>query len=147
MRTLATPEPIMDWSPTSLKDKLIKIGAGREPRPLCRIPDGRGRHPTANVPGDFAIDRGTTAAATASARVRRQSSRIQGTRQEEYVQLPAKIARSTPRPSFVLFKVTVTVQTSLYLVGRREKREYPRQTGGNMGKGNARGAKGAGHRR
>jgi hypothetical protein len=26
----------------------------REPRPLCRHPDGRGRHRTANVPGDFA---------------------------------------------------------------------------------------------
>jgi hypothetical protein len=24
---LATPEPIKDWSPTSLKEKLIKIGA------------------------------------------------------------------------------------------------------------------------
>ena len=27
LRTLATPEPIQDWSLTSLKDKLIKIGA------------------------------------------------------------------------------------------------------------------------
>jgi Transposase DDE domain group 1 len=27
MRTLATPEPIKDWSLTSLKEKLIKIGA------------------------------------------------------------------------------------------------------------------------
>lgn len=27
LRTLATPEPIMDWSLTSLKEKLIKIGA------------------------------------------------------------------------------------------------------------------------
>jgi hypothetical protein len=26
-RTLATPEPIKDWSPTSLKEKPIKIGA------------------------------------------------------------------------------------------------------------------------
>ena len=36
-----------------------------------------GRHPTANVPGDFAIDRGTTTAAATNARVRRRSSRIQ----------------------------------------------------------------------
>ncbi len=28
-RTLATPEPIKDWSLTSLKEKLIKIGHGR----------------------------------------------------------------------------------------------------------------------
>jgi hypothetical protein len=27
---------------------------GRQPRPLRRIPDGRGRHPTENVPRDFA---------------------------------------------------------------------------------------------
>jgi hypothetical protein len=27
LRTLATPEPLKDWSLTSLKDKLIKIGA------------------------------------------------------------------------------------------------------------------------
>ena len=29
LRTLATPEPIKDWSLTSLKEKLIKIGAPR----------------------------------------------------------------------------------------------------------------------
>jgi len=33
--------------------------------------NGRGRHPTANVPGDFAAHRGTAAAATTSAGVRR----------------------------------------------------------------------------
>src|SRR5262245_51293255 len=49
----------------------------REPRPLCYLPDGRGRHPAANVPGDFAADRGTTAAATTSASVRRSMSCIQ----------------------------------------------------------------------
>jgi hypothetical protein len=27
LRTLATPEPIKDWSLTSLKEKLVKIGA------------------------------------------------------------------------------------------------------------------------
>ena len=27
LRTLATPEPIIDWSLSSLKEKLIKIGA------------------------------------------------------------------------------------------------------------------------
>src|SRR5262249_41355121 len=34
-----------------------------EPWPLRRLPDGRGRHPTANVPGDIAAHRGTAAAA------------------------------------------------------------------------------------
>ena len=27
LRTLATPEPVKDWSLTSLREKLIKIGA------------------------------------------------------------------------------------------------------------------------
>jgi len=43
---------------------------GRQPRPLCRLSDGRGRHPTADAPGDFTADCGTTAAATTSASVR-----------------------------------------------------------------------------
>src|SRR6516164_7574474 len=45
-----------------------------EPRPLCYLPDGRGRHRTANVPRDFAAHRGATAAATTSASVRRSMS-------------------------------------------------------------------------
>src|SRR5215471_1981639 len=44
---------------------------GREPRPLCRLADGRGRHPTANVPADIAAHCGTAAAAATSASVRR----------------------------------------------------------------------------
>jgi hypothetical protein len=32
LRTLATPEPIKDWLLTGLTEKLIKIGAGGEPR-------------------------------------------------------------------------------------------------------------------
>jgi hypothetical protein len=63
LRTLATPEPIKDWSLTSLKEKLIKIGAKvvSQPRSLSRLPNGRGRHSTAGVPGDSAADRGTAA--------------------------------------------------------------------------------------
>jgi hypothetical protein len=64
LRTLATPEPIKDWSLTSLKDKLIKIGAkvvshGR----YVAFQMVEGRHPTANVSGDFAAHRGIAAAA------------------------------------------------------------------------------------
>ena len=44
---------------------------GRQPRPLRRIPDGRGRYPPANVRGDFAAHRRTTAAAATNASVRR----------------------------------------------------------------------------
>jgi Transposase DDE domain group 1 len=39
LRTLATPEPIKDWSLTSLKEKLIKIGAKVVSHgALCRVP-------------------------------------------------------------------------------------------------------------
>jgi hypothetical protein len=72
LRTLATPEPIKDWSLTSLKDKLIKIGAKVvRPRTLHHLPDGRGRHRSANVPRDFAAHRGATAAATTRASMKR----------------------------------------------------------------------------
>src|SRR5262249_62305875 len=50
---------------------------GGGPRPLCYLPDGRGRHRTANVPGDSAAHRGATAAATTSASVRGSMSCIQ----------------------------------------------------------------------
>jgi len=46
---------------------------GGEPRLLCRLPDGRGRHSTANVPGDSAAHRGIAAAATTSASMRRST--------------------------------------------------------------------------
>src|SRR6516162_946345 len=44
---------------------------GGEPRTLCCLPNGGGRHPTTNVPGDSAADRGTTAAATTRASMKR----------------------------------------------------------------------------
>ena len=44
---------------------------GGEPRTLCRLPNGGGRHPTTNVPGDSAADSGTTAAATTRASMKR----------------------------------------------------------------------------
>ena len=40
-------------------------------RTLCSLPNGEGRHPTTNVPGDIVADRGTTAAATSRASVKR----------------------------------------------------------------------------
>ena len=72
LRTLATPEPIKDWSLTSLKEKLIKIGAkvvshGR----YVVFQMAEVAIATANVPGDFAAHRGTTAAATARASMKR----------------------------------------------------------------------------
>jgi len=58
---------------------------------------------------------------------------LESKRQEECVQMPAKVTRSTPQPSFVLPKVTVAVQTSLCLAGRREKRQYSRRFGSHLG--------------
>jgi hypothetical protein len=71
LRTLATPEPMKGLvadEPEGETDQDRR--EGRQPRPLCRLSDGRGRHPTADVPGDFTADCGTTAAATTSASVR-----------------------------------------------------------------------------
>src|SRR6266487_2879014 len=72
LRTLATPEPIKDWSLTSLKEKLIKIGAkvvshGR----YVVFQMAQGRHPTTNVPGDSAADRVTTSATSTPASMKR----------------------------------------------------------------------------
>jgi hypothetical protein len=73
LRTLATAEPIKDWSLTSLKEKLIKIdrGEGHQPRPLCRLPDGRGRHSEKSVRRHPAADRRTAAATSSCVGVRR----------------------------------------------------------------------------
>jgi hypothetical protein len=65
LRTLATPEPIKEWSLTSLKEKLIKIGAkivshGRYV--ACRVSDGRSRHSQKSLCRHSADDRGTAAA-------------------------------------------------------------------------------------
>src|SRR3981081_2404037 len=77
LRTLATPEPIKEWSLTSLKEKLIKIGAkivshGR----LCRVSDGRSRHSQKSLCRHSADDRGTAAAARCIDSVMRSVSRI-----------------------------------------------------------------------
>jgi hypothetical protein len=71
LRTLATPGPIKDWSLTNLKEKDQDRREGGEPRTLCRLPNGGGRHPTTNIPGDSAADRGTTAAAATRASMKR----------------------------------------------------------------------------
>ena len=125
LRTLATPEPIKDWSLTSLKDKLIKIGAkvvshGR----YVIFQMGRGRHRTANVPRDFAADRGATAAATTSASVRRSMSCIQDSRQKECVQMPGKRARSDPRAGVRVTRGAVAVSTSRLSARGPGKREH-----------------------
>jgi hypothetical protein len=91
------------------------------------------RYPTANVPGDFAADRGTTAAATTSACVRRRWSCVQ--------QLPTGGVRPnasengqiSPRPMFGLPEVTKPSEPRLCLVGGPEHCEYPSQFGSHPG--------------
>jgi hypothetical protein len=39
IRTLAMPEVVAQWSLTSLREKLVKIGQGRAPCPLRRLPE------------------------------------------------------------------------------------------------------------
>ena len=76
LRTLATPEPIKDWSLTSLKEKLIKTGAkvvshGRYlVFQMAEVAIPR----QVFVPGDSAADRGTAAAAAPRASMRRPCS-------------------------------------------------------------------------
>ena len=93
---------------------------GGEPWPLCRLSDGRGRHPSANVPGDFTAHCGTTAAATTSASMR-PSMGSKSNRREQYVQMPAKIARSAGRPPFGLPEMLVAVHTSRLSCREAEK--------------------------
>jgi hypothetical protein len=89
LRTLATPEPIKDWSLTTLKDKLIKIGAKVV---------SHGRYVIFQMV-EIAIARQMfeeiLTAATTSGSVRRSMSCI--SRQKECVQMPRKMARSDPR--------------------------------------------------
>jgi hypothetical protein len=58
LRTLATPEPIKDWTLTTLKEKLIKIGARvvSHARYLA-FQMAEGRHCTRPVRGHLADDR------------------------------------------------------------------------------------------
>ena len=65
MRTLAIPKAAEPWSLTSLREKLIKIGAKVVPRPLRDIPAGRSRGVATDVRGNPVSDRlaaGTTRA-------------------------------------------------------------------------------------
>ena len=107
---------------------------GGQPRPLRRLSDGRGRHPTADVPRDFAADRGTTAAATTSASVRRSivmrsratdgrsASKCQGKWPDQPLDhrsgCPMRWWPSSPRGC---------------LAGRPEIRKYSRQIGSHLG--------------
>jgi hypothetical protein len=111
---LTWTSPCEDWSLTSLKEKLIKIGAkvvshGRYvafqmaevaiPRHVFQeilrlIAELRAQPPPARQPK------------------LRDGHAFRRNQQEECVQMPGKIGRSAPRPPFGLPEVTVAVHTS-----------------------------------
>jgi Transposase DDE domain group 1 len=114
---------------------------GRQPRSLRRLPDGRRRHPTANVRGDFAAHRRTAVAATTSASVRRpmtmrststdgrSAPKCQGKWPDQAARLPSRHVewrqQSAPRAG---------------LAGKPEKRKHlhqPRIHLGNVGSNSA----------
>ena len=97
LRTLATPEPIKDWSLTTLKDKLIKIGAKVV---------SHGRYVVFQM-AEVAIPRQMFEEI-----LRLDCHAFKRNRQEECVQMPVKIARSAPRPSFRLPELLVAIHTS-----------------------------------
>jgi len=58
LRTPPTPEPIKEWSLTTLKQKADQDRReGRRPRAHCRVPDGRGRDFDEPVRRDSTNDR------------------------------------------------------------------------------------------
>src|SRR5215467_4739013 len=86
---------------------------GGEPRPLHHLPDGRGRHRTANVPGDFAAHRGAAAAATTGASVRRSMVvRSRPTNRRSASLCQGKWPDQTRDQAFRLPEVLVAVSTS-----------------------------------
>ena len=113
LRTLATPEPIKDWSLTSLKEKLIKIGAKVV---------SHGRYVIFQM-AEVAIARqmfqeilrliAELRPQPPCASVKRSMPCIQEQRQKECVQMPGKMARSNPRPSV---RVTRGAGSSQHLV-------------------------------
>ncbi len=92
--------------------QLCGVGLERLTRSI-RLPDGGGRHPTANVPGNSAAHRGTATAATTSASVTcSMGMRPRATDGRGVSQCQAKMARSDPRPPCGLPEVLVAVRTS-----------------------------------
>jgi hypothetical protein len=61
MRTLALPETVKHWSLTSLREKLVKIGAKIVTHALRDVPDGGGGRTEPIVRGDSETDRRTAA--------------------------------------------------------------------------------------
>jgi len=50
LRTLALPPEVAQWSMTTLRERLVKIGQDRSPRAVDHLPDGRGDGVACSVP-------------------------------------------------------------------------------------------------
>jgi len=119
LRTLATPEPIKDWFADEPAGKTREDRRqGRAPRSLCRLPNGRSRHPTPNVPGDFAAHCRAAGAATTSASVRRAMVMRFKFNRSECVQVPGKMASSCGDMGHTGVKVSELISGCLNLRGR-----------------------------
>ncbi len=129
LRTLATPEPMKDWSLSSLKEKLIKIGA-KVISHGCTIAFQMAEVaiPRANVPRDFAAD--CRAAADAAARA--------GMRRPMVMRSRALDGRTTPRchrkpdssdavTSLQVRMETDRLSTGTQLLSSADNRYHPQQ--------------------
>jgi hypothetical protein len=86
---------------------------GRQPRPLCRIPNGRGRHPTANVPGDSAAHCRTPAAAAACTGMRcSMVMRSRATEGRSASRCQQKWPRSAPSAAVRGARITAAVRAA-----------------------------------
>ena len=98
---------------------------GRQPRPLRRIPNGRGRHPTAHVPGDSAAHCRTPAAAAACTGMRcSMVMRSRATEGRSASRCPQKWPRSAPSAAV----------RGARIYGRRPRRQAVSSKRGNSAK-------------
>jgi hypothetical protein len=86
---------------------------GRQPRPLRRIPNGRGRHPTAHVPGDSAAHCRTPAAAAACTGMRcSMVMRSRATEGRSASRCQQKWPRSAPSAAVRAARITAAVRAA-----------------------------------
>ena len=105
-------EPIKDWSLTSLKEKLIKIGAKVVSHGRCvAFRDGRGRHPRQMFEEILRLIAEHGRSHHERQREALDCHAFTSNRREECAQMPGKWPMS-PRPSFGLPDALVTVLTS-----------------------------------
>src|SRR6185369_15416901 len=88
MHTLAMPKTVETWSMTSLREKLIKIGEGRQPWALRHVSDGRGRGAAADIRRNSVADR--PAAGTACASISGAEAENDKRQRESCVRMKAK---------------------------------------------------------